>query len=55
MSEFYVDGQEVIDRVKFLSEKAAKETKKYPFCPVRILLLDFSMPSKNVLEVVTEL
>ena len=41
LAEFYQNGQEVIDRVKELTEIALKETKKYPFCPVRVLLLDF--------------
>ena len=48
-AEYFTNGQEVIDRVKetfssFISNEA----------PIDALLLDFQMPVKNGLEVVTE-
>ena len=45
----------MIDRVKFLTESALKEAKCLPVFPVKILLLEFQMPVKNGLQVVTEL
>lgn len=54
-TEFYTNGQQVIDRVKELTNSALHESKSYPICPVRLLLLDFQMPYKNGLDVVTEL
>lgn len=41
VTEFYTDGQQVINRVKELTQIALKEAKSFPVCPVRILLLDF--------------
>ena len=40
-AEFYQNGQQVIDRVKQLTQNALKEAKFFPICPVRVLLLDF--------------
>ena len=41
ISEFYSDGQAIIDRVKKLTSDAIKNAKSFPICPVRILLIDF--------------
>ena len=40
-TEFFVDGQQIIDRVKVLTETALKEAKCFPICPVQILITDF--------------
>lgn len=42
ITEFYSDGQQVFERVKFLTEMALKNNKNsVSLCPVAILLLDF--------------
>jgi CheY-like chemotaxis protein len=54
VTEFFSDGQEVIDKVKVLTDQALAQTNpKTP--PVHILLLDYQMPKKNGLDVVCEL
>ena len=40
-TEFYYNGQDVINRVKELTEIALIDAQGLPVCPVRILLLDF--------------
>ena len=41
-TEFYVNGQQVIDRVKEFFDTRNKFS-----CPINALLLDFQMPIKN--------
>lgn len=50
-----MDGQEVIDYVKELTLKQIKEANYFPICPIRALVLDYSMPKKTGLDVVIEL
>ncbi len=46
-SEFYVNGQEVIDRVKEVLTQPNKLAR-----PIQALLLDFQMPVKNGIQTV---
>ena len=41
LTEFYYNGQDIINRVKELTEIALIEVQSLPVCPVRVLLLDF--------------
>ena len=53
-SEFYINGQQVIDRVKVVVEDTLRDAKRFPVRPISALILDFQMPHKNGLEVVLE-
>jgi len=55
LSEFYINGQQVIDRVKELVFEQIQTATSYPLRPVHALILDFLMPKKNGLQVVNEL
>ena len=55
LSEFYINGQQVIDRVKQLVYDRLHTAKSFPIRPAHALILDFQMPHKNGLEVVKEL
>lgn len=55
VTEFYANGQQVIDRVIELTDSAIKKARCFPICPVRIVLLDYQMPQKTGLEVVIAL
>ena len=41
LTEFFKNGQEIIDRVKVLTETAIKKAKYFPISPVNIMILDF--------------
>ena len=53
-SEFFINGQEVIDRVRDIVAQIQSERKTLtePIQPLEVLLLDFQMPYKNGIEVV---
>ena len=55
LSEYYTDGQQVIDRVKLVCEESVQNSTVFPIKPVSVILLDFQMPIKNGLETVLEL
>ena len=54
LSEFYINGQQVVDRVKQLVNDQLLSAKSFPIRPAHALILDFQMPQKNGIEVVKE-
>ena len=54
LSEFYINGQQVVDRVKQIVNDQLLSAKSFPIRPARALILDFQMPQKNGIEVVKE-
>ena len=41
LAEFFLNGKMILERVKDLTHKAIQDSKAFPICPVKILLLDF--------------
>jgi hypothetical protein len=41
LSEFYINGQQVVDRVKQLVDERLHTAKSFPIRPVHALILDF--------------
>jgi CheY-like chemotaxis protein len=53
-SEFYINGQEVIDRVNEYVRGTLKDNRSFAISPVHCIITDFQMPIKNGLDTVKE-
>jgi CheY-like chemotaxis protein len=54
-AEFYINGQEVVDRVlDFVGKAILSNESNMTLCPIQALILDFHMPIRNGIDTVKE-